>query len=182
MRRLLNQLNPFDWILLLFAVSSVVRGLLHGAIRELFGLAAAIAAFLVADWYYHPAAVWLASHGLVQGRSSELVAFLLLGAGVFAGLISIGRLMKALVHLVGLGFLDRLAGGVFGLARAALLSTLLITALTAFLPPEPWLLHSQLAPPLARLARELAPLAPIALEEQVRTGVHDLLDPWRSWH
>ena len=180
--RSLGTLSPFDWVLLVFALWSVVRGFLHGAIRELFGLLATIVALLVADWYYRPGAVWLVSHGIAEGKLADPVAFLLLGAAVFLGLLLLGRLLRALVHLVGLGFFDRLAGALFGLARAALLSVLLLTALTAFLPPQPWLLHSRLAPPIARLARELAPLAPVELEQRVRSGVHALLDPWRSWH
>ena len=169
-------------MLLVFALWSVIRGFLHGAIRELFGLLATIAALLVADWHYASVAVWLSSHGVIHGVTSSLVAFLLLGAAVFASLLLLGRLVRALVHLVGLGFFDRAAGALFGLARAALLATLLLTAVTAFLPPQPWLLRSRLAPPLARIARELASFAPVELEKRVLSGVHELLGPWRSWH
>ncbi len=168
-------LAPFDWVLLALAAWSVVRGLLHGAIQELFALAGAAAALLLAEWNYAPIALWLASEGLAHGLVTNVVAFLLVALAVFACAMLLGRLVRMAAHLIGLGLVDRLAGGLLGLARAAVLGILLLTALSAFLPPQPWLLRSRLAPPLARLARSLAPLAPPHLAERINDGVRDLL-------
>lgn len=174
------QLAPLDWLLLAFALWSVVRGLLHGAIREIFAIAGTVAALLVADWQYRPVAIWLTSEGLANGLATNLCAFLLVAFAVLGTVILFGRAVREAAHLVGLGLLDRLAGGLLGLARAALVATLLLTALSAFLPPQPWLERSRLTPPLAHMARALAPLAPMDLQRRVTAGIRDLLTTWRS--
>jgi membrane protein required for colicin V production len=65
------------------------------------------------------------------------------------------------VHAIGLGFVDRLLGAVFGVARGALLAVLfaLVAGLTA-LPQRDWWQNSLLGPVLADSALALKPYLP----------------------
>lgn len=156
----------FDWLIVVTALWSVVRGLMRGLIRELFALAGLFLGILVAAWYYPPVALWL-SRWISQPAYAGIVAFLGITACATAAVILVGRLVRSTAHLVGLGLLDRLAGGLFGLLRACLLGAAILMAWTAFLPPQPILLDSRLAPALLGVAHTVSFLAPNDLRTRI---------------
>ena len=162
----LATLTPFDWIILALALWSVIRGFLRGLIRELFALAALITGITVATWNYIALARWLA-RWIPQPTSADIAAFLLLSLAVTVGVLLVGRLVRSAAHLVGLGLLDRLAGALFGLARACLLGAAILMGCITFLPPQPWMQHSRLTPPLLQVAHAVALLAPAGLEQRI---------------
>ena len=159
-------LTPFDWIILALALWSVVRGFIRGLIRELFALAALIAGITIAAWNYTAASGWL-GRWIPQPTSASIVAFLLLTLAVTLAVLVVGRLVRSAAHLVGLGLLDRLAGALFGLTRACLLGAAILMACFTFLPPQPWMQHSRLTPPLLHVAHVAALLAPVGLEQRI---------------
>ena len=159
-------LTPFDWIILALVLWSVVRGFIRGLIRELFALAALVIGITVAAWNYTAVSVWLA-RWIPQPTSASIAAFLLLALAVTIGVLLVGRLVRSAAHLVGLGLVDGLAGAVFGLARACLLGAAILMACLTFLPPQPWMQHSRLTPPLLHVAHTAALLAPAGLEQRI---------------
>ena len=165
----LANLSPLDWLLLAIAVWSVVRGFLHGAIRELFAIAASIIALFTAYWQYPVAAVWL-GRWISSAAERSTLGFLLVAFVVFLAVVLVGRVVRALAHMTGLGLLDRLAGAGLGVAQAALVGTILITALSAFLPTHAWVERSRLAGYFAAPARVLAQAAPAELERKSSPG------------
>ena len=170
----LTSLTPFDWLLLVLALWSVVRGLMRGLIRELFALVALVAGITAAAWNYTSLAIWLA-RWIPQPTSASIAAFLLLALAVTFLVLLVGRIVRSAAHLVGLGLPDRVAGGLFGLARASLIGAAILMACTSFLPPQPWVEHSLLAPPLLRIARASAVLAPADLQQRI-TAIITRLD------
>ena len=158
--------TPFDWLILAVALWSVIRGFLHGLIRELFALVALVAGITAAAWNYPTLAVWL-TRWIANPTSANVAAFLLLVLVVTLGVLLVGRLVRSAARLVGLGLLDRLAGACFGLVRASLLGAAIIMACTTFLPPQPAIEHSRLAPPLLQVAHAAAILAPVNLRQRI---------------
>ncbi len=165
--------TPFDWLILAVAVWSVLRGLMRGLIRELFALVALVAGITAAAWNYTSLAVWLA-RWIPNPASASIAAFLLLVLAVSLGVLLVGRLVRSAAHLVGLGLLDRLAGACFGLARASLLGAAILMACTTFLPPQPAIAHSRLAPSLFQIAHTAAILAPTDLEHRISAAITHL--------
>ncbi len=170
---LVRTLTPFDWFLLALALWSVIRGLLRGLIRELFALVALLTGILVAAWNYAALAVWLA-RWIPQPASARVAAFLLLALAVTVSVLLVGRLVRSAAHLVGLGPLDRVAGALFGLARASLLGAAILLACTSFLPPQPWIERSRFAPALLQVAHAAAILAPVDLQRRISVAITKL--------
>ncbi len=158
--------TPFDWLVAALVLWSIIRGLLRGFIRELFALVALVIGSTVAAWNYITFASWLA-RWIPQPVYASLVAFLLLATVITIAVLLVGRLVRSAAHLVGLGLLDRLGGALFGLARASLLGAAILLACTTFLPPQPWLQRSVLAPSLLKIAHVVAILAPADLQQRL---------------
>ena len=75
---------------------------------------------------------------------ANAIGFLLIALLVMAVANIIGAVMSKTLHRMGLGCLDRLAGGVFGFLQGALLVTLCILVIVAFFPKAHWLAEARL--------------------------------------
>jgi uncharacterized membrane protein required for colicin V production len=83
----------------------------------------------------------------------------------------VGRVVWKGVKAVHLGWLDRLAGVGFGLAKGIVLSAGLLVALVAFLPSQGGLVEgSRLAPHVLEITREVGRRIPGSLGDQFRNG------------
>jgi len=123
-----------DYAVLGVMVVSIAWGVWRGLVREVISLTGWVIAFLVANLAAGPLGETL-PESLGQPELRVLIAFvaifvLILAVATLAGLL-LARILKA----VGLGGLDRTLGGVFGLARGALI--VLAFALLAGLTPMP---------------------------------------------
>ena len=157
-------LNPLDWLLLALLLYSGIRAALNGFFREAFSLLGLLLGFPLACWFYHDGAHALA--GMISSPPiAQLAAFLLILAAVTLTLFRRG------VRTVGLGFVDRLGGALFGLIRGTLLGTALLLAVTAFLPTAPWVQTSQLAPYLLQAAHAVS----FAMPQDLGVRLGDIL-------
>ena len=105
---------------------AMVRGLWIGVIREAFSLAAIAAACLAVRLGGAPAAGWLLSHGPADLSllAARVAAALGVAAAAFLAVHATGRVLRRSAHAVGLGFADRIGGGLLGAAEGALLLAL----------------------------------------------------------
>jgi len=90
-------------------------------------------------------------------------------------------LLKKLIHGVGLGWLDRLAGLAFGLLRGALLVTLCIVALAAFFPDTRWLGDAQLAKYFLGTVHLTTQMTPQDLKHRILEGLRVLRKDSPAW-
>ncbi|MEN8184995.1 MAG: CvpA family protein [Myxococcota bacterium] len=141
----MGELSAIDWVCLGVLAVATLRGLVIGAVREAFSLAALGAAVLAVRLWLEPAAAWtvlqapeLGTLGARLGAGAALaIAALLIVAGV-------GRILRRGMRMLGLGMVDRLAGGVLGVGEGALVSgILLIGALTLLGPDHPLVVGSR---------------------------------------
>jgi membrane protein required for colicin V production len=173
-------MNTLDWLLILLLAYSVIRAVVRGFFQEAFALGGLIFGFLFACWFYPSLAVEL--KGLITSTSiAELTAFLLILAGtmILAGVL--GKLLRHTASAIGLGFLDRLLGAVFGLFRGALLGVALLLAVTAFLPSAPWIENSHLAPYFLRAAHAVSFVMPSDLKQRLLDGLDHLKHTTPDW-
>jgi membrane protein required for colicin V production len=114
-------------------------GLLRGAVREVMALGSLLLGVLVALYGYpdlaHPLGRWIDDPLLAQ--AAAFFAILLVFWIVFA---LIGWLLRRLLRFLRLGWADRIGGLVFGIARGAVLVSLLGWSFTAFrIQPRHWI-------------------------------------------
>ena len=98
---------------------------------------------------------------------------------VLAALLA--RIMRRTASMVGLSFMDRLLGALFGFVRGLLLGTALLTAVTAFLPEGVWLQSSRLAPYFLRTAHAVSFVMPSDLRAKLRDGLGHLKHNAGDW-
>lgn len=157
-----------DFMVIGVLLLTVVRGLMRGLIDTLFSLAAWVLAFVAGKW-----GAWLvvpllpidAGHGSV----AYFVAFLSLFLAVLIGTLLIGHTVGALVKAVGLGSADKVLGGMFGLAKGAviLIGLTLLAGLTSLPRTEFWK-QAMLSRSLQAMAERALPLIPVDVAQHVR--------------
>lgn len=163
-------MNPLDWLLAILLTYSIVRAAMRGFFQEAFALAGLILGFLFACWLYTSAALSL--KGLITTpQLAQLAAFLLILAATMIVATLLGKLLRKTASAVGLGFMDRLGGALFGLIRGALLAVALLLAATAFLPTAPWIQQSKLTPYLLRAAHAVSFVMPTDLRSRLRDAL-----------
>lgn len=157
----------FDYAVLSVLVASVVLSVVRGAVRELLSLAGWVVAFMAANSLAAGFAPMLPAS--IDGELLRMsMAFMatFLSALLAMGLVTM--LVSAMIKTVGLGFIDRLLGSLFGLARGLLVVLLIVLAagLTT-LPREPFWQKALLSKPLETAVTMLMPWLPQDLSERV---------------
>lgn len=176
----MHDLNPLDWLLALLFLHSTVRAAMRGFFREACALAGLCIGFLLACWNFQ----WVSGYLLSLVNSAELAqmfAFLLIVFLVMIVASLIGKALRRSADAVGLGFADRLVGGVFGLGRGLVLGTILLLALAVFLPASAWVQTSVLAPYFLRADHALSFVMPDDLEHRLLSATDTLKHKERGW-
>jgi membrane protein required for colicin V production len=122
-----------NWIdLLSLAVLAVffIAGLVKGLIREIMTLAGVIVSFLAALHLAGLAAPWIEKWVVLPSRISLFVGFLLVFVALLVVFHILGYVIYRVVRATPLTFLDRLAGGIFGLCKASLIIFLVLLVIS----------------------------------------------------
>jgi membrane protein required for colicin V production len=173
-------LNGFDIGLLILLGLLVLLGLAKGLARLLIGMAALVAAFLLAAQFHHLVAAKLTWID-VPDNILKLVAYLLIFFGTLIAGGVVGWLARKLLKAAMLGWADRLAGGAVGLVAAVLVAALLVLPLVAYSPfAERALRDSTLAPYVTAVADMARALVPEELSDNYRRKVEELRQYWRE--
>jgi membrane protein required for colicin V production len=158
----------FDYSVLAVLALSVLLGLWRGFVREIFALGAWVSATVAALAFGGAAGEWLpaaSASPFVRGVAAGVAIFIvvLLVCGIA------GMLLARAFRVAGFGLADRMLGGVFGLARGALICVLavLLAGLTV-LPKEPFWREATLSGPLETAVVALKPHLPAPLAARVR--------------
>jgi membrane protein required for colicin V production len=174
-------MNWLDMILAAIIGISVGTGIWKGFFRLSIGLAATILSILLASWFYGMAAS-LYSPYLKEQSLANFLGFLTILIGVQALGVLLAKLFAGFFKKAGLGWLDRLLGGLFGLVRAVLISSVFVMILTAFAwnPPPNALSGSTLAPYVMEGASILVYLTPKEIRDGFHKNYEKLREKWNK--
>lgn len=159
---MMSNLNWVDILILCVFLFSVLAGLMRGLVKEIISLLTWIAAFIIAIIFSSKLAALFTGTQQVQSAISSAsnavgtsaaqsisvlsvgVSFIILFVGTLLIGSIIGSIISKAVDSVGIGFINRFLGGVFGLARAFLLVLvgMFLIQLTT-LQQQPWWVQSQ---------------------------------------
>ncbi|HSN38973.1 MAG TPA: CvpA family protein [Burkholderiales bacterium] len=145
-------MTVFDYAVLVIVGLSIVLSMVRGLVREILALLAWVVAFVIANLFGGKLAVLLPD--AIPGEELRLLAGF---AGIFIAVLLLMSLaamvVSRMVKSAGLAVEDRILGGVFGLARGALivLVLVLLAGLTS-LPKRPVWRNAVFSPPLEALA------------------------------
>jgi membrane protein required for colicin V production len=163
-------MNWVDWIIVVVLLLSTLQAASEGLFVGLFSLGGVIAGLVLGCWEYDRLAPWFTPYVKSAGVAN-LAGFLAIFFGTVLLAGAAGRVTRWAVRQVGLGFLDRLLGGVFGLLRGAAVVSISLLGLAAFLPENRPLADSSLTPYFLLMARTATWVAPAEVRAKVREGV-----------
>jgi membrane protein required for colicin V production len=158
-------MNWVDWLLISVLLMSVVSGFAEGFVRIAIGFFAMILGFLLASWFHGLVGGWL--EPWVHSKAlTSVIGFLIILIGMMALGALIAWLIQRMFKLVGLSWVDRLAGGAFGLVRGVLVLAIAALLLSAFVPKKmPAAVgQSELAPYVFGMSRVLSDMTPYEIK------------------
>jgi len=169
-----------DWAIVIVLAASVIGGFAQGLLRSMFGLCGLFFGLVLAAWNYGRIAAILMPMVKIDAVANA-IGFLLIALLVMAVASLIGAVLSKMIHGIGLGCLDRIAGGLFGFLQGALMVTIVILVVVAFFPKAHWLAEARL-PKLFIGACDLSSrVSPHELSEKVREGLHMMEEHAPEW-
>jgi membrane protein required for colicin V production len=161
-------MTAFDYAMLGVIIVSVAISIWRGLVREVVSLLSWLFALWVAARFSVVFSAWLPA-AIANSSARYVTAFVVLFLGTVIVLELFGALLAKLLRAAGLGFVDRVLGAAFGVARGALLASIL-TLLGGFtsLPQRGWWRDSLFAPPLQAAVLAARPLLPLEIAKRLK--------------
>jgi len=159
-----------DWAIVIILALSVLEGLSEGFFRSVFSLGGLLLGLVLAAWNYGFAAELLMPMVRIE-RVANAFGFLLIALVVMVAASIVGNILAKTMHQLGLGCVDKLAGGAFGLVKGALLVMLCILVTVAFFPRADWLAESRLPRLFFGACHVSTHMSPDVLAQRVRDGL-----------
>ncbi len=112
-------MNTWDLALLIILLLGAYRGYTKGILMELVALAAFVIAIVGALQLMSWGVGFLSDTLQTDGAWLSLLAFVLLFVGILTGVSIAGKMLKSVVHLTPIGYLDGLLGAAVGVLKWA---------------------------------------------------------------
>ena len=114
-------MNILDIIILICLIPAVIHGLRKGLISQVISIASLIIGIWASVKFADLASQWLAKYITISEQTLKITSFILIMVAVFVVLGLLGKLLEATLKLVTLGWINRLAGMCFSLAKSLLI-------------------------------------------------------------
>lgn len=170
----------FDFVVAGIVGFCLVAGGFRGLIREVSGIIGVVAGFYGANTYF-PLVIphvepWISSPGI-----RKLVCFLLLFCLILVAVGLVAWIIRKLLKLVFLGWVDRTFGVGFGAAKGILITTVLFIMATTFIPDSSAMFNqSKTAPYLARVADTLTVFVSQNVKHDFNRHLEGLKKTWKQ--
>jgi membrane protein required for colicin V production len=169
-----------DWIIVAIIAGSVLAGIAQGFLRSVFSLGGLLLGLVVAAWNYGEVGAVIKAI-VHNSQVANAVAFLLIAVLVAAVAAIVGVFLSKTFHKLGLGCIDRLAGGVFGFFQGAVFVTVCILVTVAFFPETEWLTQAKLPRYFFGACHLSTHVTPSMLAERVRDDLNRLEHESPAW-
>lgn len=163
----MESITVFDYVVTSIFLVSIALSILRGFVRETLSIAGWVVAFIAAGAYSPFFEQFLPAE--VTGETLRFsIAFVLTFISVLLITALAIMLLTALIKGIGLGFIDRLLGSVFGFLRALVIVTVivLIAGLTT-IPQQSFWQQALLSRPLETVAAQVLPWLPEDLSKRI---------------
>lgn len=132
-------MNYLDIIIVVMLLASAINGFSKGFIIELASLAALVIGIYVAVFFSDVTADFLVTYFNFSTKYLSIISFALTFILVLIAVVFIGRIVEKFVDLLMLGFLNKIAGLVFGILKGILIISILIFVINYFENGRAWL-------------------------------------------
>lgn len=160
-------MTSFDYTALLIIGISIVASMMRGAVREVLAIVGWTVAFYIAKTFATQL-IPLLPAGIPSEPLKILAAFVILFLGVLliSSLLCIA--LSGIIKKIGLNWLNRGIGAVFGFARGLLIVCILVflAGLTTFPKDARWT-NAMFSSPLEALVKTMLPLVPQTIAKHI---------------
>lgn len=172
-------MNPFDILIIVILGYSLVRGLFRGLVKELSSIIGVLGGFYAAYTYY-PVVAGLLSRLIHDLSYLNILSFLIIFCGVLIIVGVLGVIIKYLLNIAFLGWIDRIGGVIFGVLKGILIVSILFITLTAFLPKgTAFIKNSELAPHLSWISEKMANVISKEMKQDFNAKLGELKKAWK---
>lgn len=172
-------MNPFDILIIVILGYSLVRGLFRGLVKEISSIIGVLGGFYAAYSYYKHLGNLLS--GVIHDVSYlNILSFLIIFCGVLILVSALSVIIKYLLNIAFLGWVDRVGGVFFGLTKGILIISVLFISLTAFLPKgTAFIKNSILAPHVSWISENMAKVVSQEMKQDFTTKLGELKKIWK---
>jgi membrane protein required for colicin V production len=172
-------MNPFDILIIIILGYSLVRGLFRGLVKELSSIIGVLGGFYAAYTYYQVVAGLLSR--LIHDISYlNILSFLIIFCGVLIIVGVLGVIIKYVLNIAFLGWIDRIGGVIFGVLKGILIVSILFITLTAFLPKgTAFIKNSELAPHVSWISEKMANVISKEMKQDFNAKLGELKKAWK---
>ncbi|MGA6927305.1 MAG: CvpA family protein, partial [Desulfosarcina sp.] len=111
----------------------------------------------------------------------NIVSYLIVFSVVVIVVGILAVVIKYLLNIAYLGWVDRISGALFGVLKGALVSCILFIVLTAFLPKgAPLIKNAMVSPHLSSVSAVMAKVLSKDMKDKFTTKIKDLRKFWRT--
>lgn len=157
-------LKMLDIIFIVIIVASCVYGIVKGAIQEIFGIGGIVAGIITATKTYQS----FASIIPLSEKIANVVSFIIIFVFVAIVIYVIGLIIRKIMYLIRLGFLDRLVGGILGALKGTIIAGLLGLLISLIPGGEKLIANSDIYPPLKRELNLIRGLFPENIKDKLK--------------
>ena len=173
-------MNALDIFIIVVVSFCLIRGIFRGLIKELSSIIGVLAGFYGAYTYYMRLAEllsrWISDQGYLN-----VFSFLVIFCCVFILISVLGVVIKYLLNVAFLGWIDRICGASFGLIKGILIVSVVLISLTAFLPKgSPLVEQSLMAPHVALVSEKMAKVVSKDMKHSFSDKVAVLKKAWKK--
>ena len=122
-------MNWLDVLLVLPLLFGLIRGLMRGLISEIIAIVVVILGVLGARFGAPAFSAWLLAQFAWPQGVCDVVAYILLFMAIAIVLAIVAKLLNKFMKAIHLGWANRLAGGLFGTAKYALIVLVVVFAM-----------------------------------------------------
>lgn len=137
-------MTAFDIIALSVLGLTVAMGFWKGLAAQVFGLAGLVVGYVLSVRFYRDAAGLLPD---INPGTAKIAGFLVIFISCIIAAFILGRLLGKLLKIAGLGWANRLMGGMLGLVKGALVVVVILVVVVAFLPDDNRMLKESVTMP-----------------------------------
>ena len=158
----------FDYIVLSIISLSVILSVMRGVVREVLAIVGLVAAFYVGVSYTNQLLPMMPVD-IPNEALRVLAAFLVLFLATLLLATLLGIALSAIFKKAGLGWLNRLLGALFGVARGLLIVCVIVfLAGLTDIPKDPRWRNAMFSAPIEALVVNLLPWVPESIAKQVK--------------
>jgi membrane protein required for colicin V production len=173
-------MNPFDILIVTILVYGLIRGIFRGLVREIASIVGVLGGFYAAYRYY-PHAAKLMSAWISNSAYLNILSYLVIFSMVVIIVGILAVVIKYLLNIAYLGWMDRVSGALFGALKGMLIVCVLLVVLTAFLPKGASIIkNSTLSPYVATASEVIAKVLSKEMKENFTLKIEEFKKSWQT--